>query len=64
MIGLADVKLCIITGTQKALYRLTNRRQWIEVFLRNLIEATKIHARPQGAGLLRHKEDWSLGWGL
>ncbi len=44
MIGFADVKLCKIVGAQQAVNRTADQQQWIEDFLCNSIEATKIHA--------------------
>jgi hypothetical protein len=44
MISLMDVKLCKIVGTRQAVDCLAGQRQWIAVFLRNLVETTKIHA--------------------
>ncbi len=44
MIDLTDVKLRKIGGARQAVDHLADQQQWIAVYLRNLIETTKIHA--------------------
>ncbi len=44
MIGLTDVKLRKIAGARQAVDCLADQQQWETIFLRNLVETTKIHA--------------------